>query len=489
VVRREVDFKHQWVGRKVTQYQYHFVVIGAGSGGLVVASGAAGLGARVALVEAEKMGGDCLNFGCVPSKSFLRAAHLADDIRRAESFGLSAGLGEVDLGRVMDRVRSVIAEIEPHDSRERFEGLGVEVFEGRAMLTGPHSVRVGDTTLTARNIVVATGSSPAVPPIPGLAETPYLTNRNVFDLRRLPEQLVVLGAGPIGLELGQGFAQLGSRVTLIDMAPSLFGRDDPEVAPLMERLFRNRGMDLQLGARIVSVAGREGEVSVTIERDGESRIIPGDRLLVALGRVPNSRGLGLEEAGVRTGSRGFIWVDSHMRTKVPSVWACGDVTGPYLFTHMAGYQAGLIVRNAIFPFPGTADHRAVPWTTYTKPEVAHVGLTEPAAREQGVLKDTVMVDLKNMDRARAEADREGFLKLVLGKKGRIVGVTLVGEKAGEMIPLGSLAIRKKLKPSAFMGMVFSYPTESEIFKFAGLEYAKRGFKDWMQGAVRRLFLR
>ncbi|HHQ48312.1 MAG TPA: hypothetical protein ENK19_05450, partial [Acidobacteria bacterium] len=397
----------------MTDSQYHFVVIGAGSGGLVVASGAAGLGARVALVEAEKMGGDCLNFGCVPSKSLLRAAHLAADIRRAESVGLSASLDEVDLGRVMDRVRSVVAEIEPHDSRERFEGLGVDVFEGRAVVAGPHSVRVGDTILRTRNIVVATGSSPAVPPIPGLAETPHLTNRTVFDLRSLPEHLVVLGAGPIGLELGQGFAQLGSRVTLVDMAPALFGRDDPEVGPLMEEVLRRDGLDLELGAKIVSVAGNEREISVTVERDGPRRTISGDRLLVALGRVPNTRGLGLEEAGVRIDGRGFIEVDGHMRTSVPSIWACGDVTGPYLFTHTAGYQAALIVRNAIFPFRARADDSAVPWTTYTKPEVAHVGLTEPVARERGVLTDTVSVDLERLDRARTEGDRAGFLKLVL----------------------------------------------------------------------------
>jgi len=473
----------------MAEYQYHFIVIGAGSGGLVVASGAAGLGARVALVEAEKMGGDCLNFGCVPSKSFLRSAHLARDIRRADDFGLSASLHEVDASRVMDRVRSIIAEIEPHDSRERFESLGVEVVEGRGVLTSPHTVQVGGRTLSARHIVVATGSSPAVPPIPGLAGTPFVTNRDVFDLRSLPEHLVVLGAGPIGLELGQGFAHLGSRVTLIDQAPSLFGRDDPEVGLMMEKVFRADGIDLQLSARIVSVAGSEGEISVTIEGGGETREISGDRLLVALGRVPNTRGLGLETVGVRMGKRGFIEIDPYLRTSVPGIWACGDVAGPYLFTHMAGYQAGLILRNAIFPFRSKVDYRAVPWTTYTKPEVAHAGLTEAAARKRGLFKDTVMVDLGRMDRALAEEDRVGFLKLVLGRSNRIVGVTLVGDKAGEMIPLGSLAIRQGLKPSAFMGMVFSYPTESEIFKFAGLDFAKRGFKDWMKTLVEKLFLR
>jgi pyruvate/2-oxoglutarate dehydrogenase complex dihydrolipoamide dehydrogenase (E3) component len=471
------------------KYDYHLIVIGAGSGGLVAASGTAAFGAKVALIEEDKMGGDCLNAGCVPSKSFLKSAHLAADITGSEELGLSAELKEVDLAKVMGRVSSVIDAIAPHDSVERYEGLGVKVIKGRGELIDTHSVKAGEQTITGKHIVIATGSEPVVPPIKGLNEVPYLTNKNIFQLETLPKHLIVLGAGPIGLELGQGFRHLGSKVTVIDMLPSLFGKDDPEVGPIMEKRLKDDGIELLLSAKIMEVKKGDGSVSVVIERDGQLKEVSGDQVLVSLGRKPVSKGLGLENAGVKVNERGHIIANPKLQTTAKNIYACGDVVGPYQFTHMAGYQAGIIVRNIIFPFSAKVDYSCVPWTTYTKPEVAHVGYTQPWAKAEGLFVDSLLIDLAEMDRAKTENDMAGFLKLILGKKGRIIGATIVGEKGGEMIPLATLAIKQKLKSTAFLGLIFSYPTEAEIFKFASLAAIKKSFKPWMKNLVKKLFVR
>lgn len=471
------------------KFEYHIIVIGAGSGGLVVAAGAAGLGAKVALVEAEKMGGDCLNYGCVPSKTFLRSAHLAADIRKAGVYALEAELRPVDLGKVMGRVRSIIGEIEPHDSVERFEGLGVKVFKGKGVLVDRHTVRAGGIVLTARYIVLATGSDAYIPPISGLDGVPFITNRTVFRLEALPRHLIVLGGGPIGCELGQGFRQLGSQVSLVDKSDRLFTKDDPEVGPLMCKRFEDEGMNLHLGASIVSVRQEEQEIIVTFEKNGAKEEIRGDLLLVALGRKPVTEGLGLENCGVETDGRGYIRTNRKLQTNIPNIYACGDVAGPYQFTHMAGYQAGVVLRNTIFRLGAKTDYSAVPWTTYTRPEVAHVGYTEPWAQSLGLFQKKITVPLADLDRAKAENDREGFLKLILGKKNRIIGATLVGDKAGEMIPLAALALKQKLSAGAFMNLVFSYPTEAEIFSFAGRSLVKESFTAGKQKLVKFLFLR
>jgi len=470
-------------------YDYHLIVLGAGSGGLVVASGCAALGARVALIEEDKMGGDCLNTGCVPSKAFLKCAHLAHDITHAPLFGLEGTLGPVDLGNVMDRVQSIIRAVAPKDSQERYEGLGVKVFREKGVLLDTHRVQVGETTLTGRHIVIATGSGPAVPPIPGLREATYQTNETIFNLRTLPKHLVILGAGPIGLELGQGFRHLGSEVSMVDMLPSIFNKDDPEVGPVMEKKFSEDGIRFYLSSKIVGVEQAGDTVSVKIEKDGEEKTLSGDCLLVALGRVPKSRGFGLEDVGVETDKRGYIVTSPTLQTSVKNIYACGDVTGPYQFTHMADYQAGIAIRNAIFKMGRKVDYSGVAWTTYTRPEVAHVGYTEPWARSLGLFGDILKVDLNEIDRAKAENDEAGFLKLILNKKNRIIGVTLVGEKAGEMIPVATLAIKKKLKANAFMSLIFSYPTEAEVFRAASLAFTKNTFKGWKVAAVKRLFLR
>lgn len=470
------------------KFDYHVIVIGAGSGGLVVASGAAQLGAKVVLIESDKMGGECLNTGCVPSKTFLKSAHVADDIRNSNYFGLRASLGNVNLSEVGKRVKSVIKAIEPHDSKERFESLGVDVFLQKGTLIDKHTVRVGERNITGKNIIIATGSKPLVPPIPGLKDVAYLTNENVFDLTTLPKNLIVLGGGPVGLEFGQGFRYLGSEVSIVDMLPHIFVKDDPEVAPIMEKKLESEGINLFLSSKIIEVKKERKDIIVITERNGQKKEVAGDYILVALGRVPNTKDLGLENAGIKTDKKGYVVTNERLQTNVRNIYACGDVTGPYLFTHMASYQAGIIVRNIIFRLPSKVDYSGVTWTTYTKPEVAHVGYTEPWAKSLGLYKDSTVVNLEEVDRAKAEKDEIGFLKLITGKRNKLIGATVVGEKAGEMIHLATLAIKRKLKATAFINLIFSYPTEAEIFKFASSELYKRAFKGWMKKLIKALFL-
>ena len=471
------------------KYDYHAIVIGAGSGGLVAAAGCANFGARVALVEGHKMGGDCLNAGCVPSKAFLKAAHAAAAARGLARFGVNAGVEGVDLEKTMARVAAVIGEVAPRDSEERFRGLGVAVFRAAGSLVDAHTVKAGEKALTAKYIVLATGSEPLVPPLPGLAGVKYYTNRDIFTLKTLPKRLLVLGAGPIGLELGQAFRHLGSEVEIIDQLPAIFSKDDPEVGPLMLEALTGEGVVFRLGARILGVERAGAGVSVKLEREGKALETTGDALLVALGRKPVTAGLGLEAAGVAVDGRGYIKTDARLRTSIPNIYACGDCTGPYLFTHTAGYQAGVVIRNIVLGLPARADYSNLAWTTYTRPEVAHVGLTEQEASNAGLLRDTVLVPIGENDRAMAEEDRKGFLKLVVGPGGRLLGATLVGEKAGELIGAASLAVTNKLKATAFAPVIFSYPTEAEIFKTASYEYMKRGFKPWMKNIVKSLLLR
>ncbi|MBM7614706.1 dihydrolipoyl dehydrogenase family protein [Alkaliphilus hydrothermalis] len=470
------------------KYDYDIIVIGAGSAGLVIAAGGASLGAKVALVEESKMGGDCLNTGCVPSKTFLKSAHLAKDIQLSHKFGINASLNNVNLENVMNRVKSVIKSIEPHDSKERFEGLGVDVFLKKGKLMDNHRVSIGEQFITGKYIVIATGAKPSIPNIKGLDEVFYLTNENVFGLKKLPTHLIVLGGGPIGLELGQGFRHLGSKVTIIDKHSDIFHKDDPEVGPWMKEKFLRDGMDLQLGASILQVKQDGDDVVVVIEADGQSKEIRGDQLLVALGRRPSSQNLGLEEIGVEMDEKGYIKANAKLQTNIKNIYACGDVTGPYQFTHMAGYQASIVLKNIVFKLNAKVDYSAVPWTTYTKPEVSHVGYTEQQAKSLGMFKDYLIVDLADNDRAKSEND-EGFIKLILGRNKRIIGATVISDKAGEMIPVVTLAIKKKLSSSIFLNMIFAYPTESEIYKIAALKKAKESFKDWHKKIIKFIFLR
>jgi pyruvate/2-oxoglutarate dehydrogenase complex dihydrolipoamide dehydrogenase (E3) component len=460
-------------------------VIGAGSGGLSVAAGAVQMGARVVLIEAHKMGGDCLNTGCVPSKSILASAHLAHAMRNAERFGIARAEPLVRFDAVNDHVKGVIAAIEPHDSVERFTKLGVRVILARARFTDPDTVEAGDARIRAKRFVIATGSRASVPPIPGLASVPHFTNETVFDNRIRPEHLVVIGAGPIGCEMAQAHRRLGARVTMLDKAVVL-PKDDPELVAVVQKQLEAEGVRILTGVNIPTVAQTAGGVAVTIEHGGTSETIAGSHLLVAAGRKANVEDLGLELAGVRTSKTG-IEVDARLRTSNRRVFAIGDVSGGYQFTHLANYHAGIVIRNALFRLPAKVSYRALPWTTFTDPELAQVGLTEAQARAEGRNVQVARFAFRDIDRARAEHDEEGFAKVITDRRGRILGASIVGPRAGELIHTWVLAISSGLKIGAVATMVAPYPTLGEINKrAAGAWFAPKLFSDRTRRLVRLL---
>lgn len=436
------------------------VIIGGGAGGLVVASVAAQLGLAVTLIEKErKLGGDCLHFGCVPSKTLIHAAKVASLMRRGADFGLPVLAPEVDLGSVNNHVQAVIDQIQKHDDPERFRGYGCEVLFGRAEFLGPHKVRVNDRMVRGRRFVIATGSHPFVPPIKGLEEAGYLTNLSVFSLRALPRRLIVLGAGPIGIEMAQAFARLGSRVTVVEQLPHILPQEDPEIADSLRDILVAEGID------IFTSTGAE-----QVQRNGDTRIVAcsgdrrleADQVLVAVGRRPNVDGLGLEAASVRHSPRG-IEVDRRMRTSQRHIYACGDVCGPYPFTHMAEYQAGIVISNAVFRFPKKTDYRVVPWVTYTDPELGRVGLTEQQARERGIAPTVLRFEFKNVDRALAEVETGGLVKLVT-YKGKILGASILGPHAGELVHEIVLAMKTGAKIGDISATIHAYPTLAQVHR-------------------------
>ena len=464
-------------------------VIGAGSGGLSVAAAAAAFGVPVVLIEKGKMGGDCLNYGCVPSKALLAAARHAAQSKRATPFGLTAPRPEVDFAKVHAHIHSVIAAIAPNDSRERFSGLGVHVIAGAARFKDAASVTVGDFEVRARRFVIATGSTAAVPPIPGLAETPYLTNETIFELKRRPEHLVIIGAGPIGLELAQAHHRLGARVTVLEAATPL-AKDDPECAAVVLGELEREGIAIRSGVKVLRVARVDGEgggIRAVIEgREGEETI-EGSDLLIATGRQANVEGLGLDAAGVTCGPRGIV-VGKGLKTSNRRVYAVGDVAGGLQFTHAANYHAGIVIRNALFRLPARLDDTAVPWVTFTDPELAHVGLTEAQARERHKTIRVLRWPYHENDRAQTERETHGHIKVVTAKNGRILGATIVGAQAGELITTWTLALSRGLNIRAMTGIVVPYPTLSEIGKRAAITYFSPGTNN---PRVRRLigFLR
>jgi pyruvate/2-oxoglutarate dehydrogenase complex dihydrolipoamide dehydrogenase (E3) component len=449
---------------------YNVVVIGAGTAGLVTAAGTAGLGGRVALVERNRMGGDCLNFGCVPSKALIRSSRVAALMRRADLYALDPVKPAVDYTRVVRRVKALRARLEPHDSAERFESLGVDVFPGEAALESPHDVRVGGTLLRARNIVLATGGRAAVPDIPGLREAGYETNETIFERESAPGRLLVMGGGPIGCELAQAMARLGATTTLVDRGPRVLHREDPEAAALVQARMEEDGVRLLLRARVESIApGRGAPHRVTVRREGgpdDLQEIEADTILVAAGRTPNLERLGLERAGVAWTGRG-VTVDAHLRTSRPNIYAAGDICGPYQFTHFAEYQARVVVRNILLPsFLGLlrarADYRVVPWTTFTEPEVARVGLNETEAARTGVRFDVHRFPYSDLDRAILENEDEGFVKVIAGRgRGTILGATIVGAGAGELIHELALAMKRRIGLPALSSTIHVYPTLSQ----------------------------
>jgi pyruvate/2-oxoglutarate dehydrogenase complex dihydrolipoamide dehydrogenase (E3) component/uncharacterized membrane protein YdjX (TVP38/TMEM64 family) len=480
---------------KPKSFDRNIVVIGAGSGGLVTSYIAAVVKARVTLVEGHKMGGDCLNFGCVPSKALIRSAKLAHQIRKAGALGVRDAHGTVDFAAVMSRVQRVVADIEPHDSVERYTGLGVEVLQGHARITSPWSVEIttptGTQTLTTRSIVIAAGAQPFVPPIPGLAEVGCVTSDTVWGLTELPKRLVVLGGGPIGCELAQSFARLGSQVTQVEMAPRVMLREDDDAAALVTAALQADGVRLLTGHQAVRCE-RVGDVKRLIVKHGqigiESEIaIEFDQLLCAVGRSPRVTGYGVEELGIELSPRKTIATDAYLRTNYPNIYAVGDVAGPYQLTHVAAHQAWYAAVNALFGRfkKFKADYSVIPWATFTDPEVARVGLSEAEAKEQGVAYELARFELKELDRAIADGATHGFIKvLTVPGKDKILGVTIVGEHAGDLLAEYVLAMKHGLGLNKILGTIHTYPTLAEANKYVAGEWkrghAPQGLLAWVE---------
>lgn len=443
-------------------------IIGGGSAGLSTAAAAAQLGAKTVLVEHGNMGGDCLNTGCVPSKSLIAAAHHAHAMRSGTAFGVNSPDPAIDFRLVHAHIRGVIAAIAPHDSVERFEALGVQVLRETAKFEGPDMVAAGEFRIRARRFVIATGSRAGIPLIKGLSEVSPLTNETIFDLEVRPEHLLVIGGGPIGLELAQAFRRLGARVTIVERT-AILPRDEPEAASTARATLLADGVVLHEGAEISQVRQREGFVELDCIAGGTAQTIKCSHILVAAGRVPNVEGLDLDKAGIKYGPHG-IDVDARLMTSNKRIFAAGDVAAGPQFTHIAAYHASIVVRNALFGLPSKANYRALPWVTYLDPEIAHVGLTERAARKEAQSIETLHVPYKENDRAQTERRTEGFIKLVLGRGGKILGVTIVGPNAGESIGIWCLTISRGLSLSAVAQTILPYPTLSEISKRAASSY-------------------
>ncbi len=482
------------------KFDRNLVVIGAGAGGLVTAYIAAVVKAKVTLVEGHKMGGDCLNYGCVPSKALIRSARQAHQQRQAARLGIVASAPEIDFPRVMARIHEVIARIEPHDSVERYTGLGVEVLTGHARIVSPWEVEValadgGTQRLSTRHIVVATGAQPLVPPIPGLKDIGCLTSDTVWGLTTLPRRLLVLGGGPIGCELSQAFARLGSQVTQVEMMPRLMGREDAEVAALVQTALQRDGVAVRVNHKALRVE-KEGDTKRLIaEHDGQEVAFEFDELLCAVGRSARVAGFGLEELGVVLTERKTIAVDEYLRTNYPNILAVGDVAGPYQFTHFAAHQAWYAAVNALFgQFKKfKADYSVIPWATFTDPEVARVGLSEADAKEKGIAVEVTRYGLDDLDRAIADGSDHGFVKVLTPPgKDKILGVTIVGEHSAELLAEFVLAMRHGLGLNKILGTIHAYPTMVEANKYAAGEWKKahtphkllawvKRFHDWQRG--------
>ncbi|MBF8222489.1 FAD-dependent oxidoreductase [Halomonas sp. 328] len=479
-------------------FDYDVVVIGAGSAGLVASYIAAAVKARVALVERDRMGGDCLNTGCVPSKALIRAARLAQEVRQAPRFGIEAGEPRVDFKAVMAHVQGAIRQVAPHDSPERYRGLGVEVIQGEARLTSPWEVAVGQRTLTTRHVIIASGARPRLPALPGLETIEPLTSDTLWQLDSLPERLVVLGGGPIGCELGQSFARLGSRVSLVQRQPQLLPREDADVAAVLAEQLGEEGVSLHLGWRAVAIeAGpSHGEVAkvLVIERDGdqgmERQRLVFDRLLVAVGREARVDGLGLEALGIETRADGTLAVDETLRSLLPNVWACGDVAGPYQLTHASAHQAWHAAVNALFGEVKRfrVNYRNLPAVTFCDPEVARVGLNERQARRDGIDYEVTRYDFSELDRAIADGQTRGFVKvLTVPGKDRILGASIVGHGAGELLGEFTLAMTQGIGLNKLLGTIHPYPTFSEAAKASAGVWKNAHKPERLLGWLRRYF--
>lgn len=459
--RRQVYAKF----KRPKQYQYNMVVIGAGSAGLVTAYICAAVKAKVALIEKHKMGGDCLNTGCVPSKAIIRSAKLAHQMREANRYGLEPHQPKIDFQQVMGRVQRVITEIEPHDSIERYTQLGVECYQGAAKILSPWEVEVNGEVLSTKNITIATGASPWIPPIPGLEEITPLTSENLWSLTKLPSRLVVLGGGPIGCEMAQSFQRLGSQVTLVEMSERLMTMEDPEVGAFIAEEFRREGVEVLTSHKAIKVMPEKS--LVVLGPDGE-RELPFDEVLVAVGRKANTGGFGAEELGIKLRANQTFEANAFLQTNYPNIYVCGDVTGPYQLTHTASHQAWFCSVNALFGHfkKFKVDYRVIPWATYTDPEVASVGLNEQRAREQGIPYDLTTYGLDDLDRAIADSDNKGFVR-VLTRPGsdKILGATIVGAHAADVLVEFIAAMKHGFGLNKILGTIHIYPTMGEASKF------------------------
>lgn len=466
--------------RKPDRFDYNMVVIGGGSAGLVSAYIAAAVKAKVALVEKDRMGGDCLNTGCVPSKALIRSARAADTFRHGDRYGLESVPVKGSFRKIMERVQSVIAKVEPHDSPERYQQLGVDCIQGEASFVSPWEVEIkhGDgrvERLTARSVVIATGGKPALPPIPGLADMNPLTSENLWSLRDQPQRLLVLGGGPIGSELAHAFARLGSTVTQVERTERILGREDDDVSAQVMKQFEADGIDLRLEHAATEFRLEDGEKVAYCEHKGEQVRIPFDEVLVAVGRAANTSGLGLEKVNIETLPNGTVPVEEDMSVRYPNVFACGDVAGPYQFTHAAAHQAWYAAVNGLFgQFKRfRVDYRVMPWVTFTSPEVARVGLSEAEAREQGVAYEVTRYGLDDLDRAIAESEDYGFIKVLTPPgKDRILGAVVVGNHAGEILAEFTLAMKHGLGLNKILGTIHPYPTWNESAKYAAGEWKR-----------------
>ena len=471
-----------------TSFEYDLIAIGAGSAGLVSSYLGAVLGAKVALVEAGRMGGDCLNTGCVPSKSLIKTASLVALARKTAPLGLAPAPLAVDFRVVMAAVKEKIAAVAPHDSVDRYQKLGVEVFHGRGQLLDPFRVKVGERVLTGRNLILATGARPKLPDLPGLEQVPYLTSETLWDLEKLPPRLLVIGGGPIGCEMAQAFARFGSKVTLLQRGRRLLPKEDPEVSALLAQRLEEEGVDLKMAYLPQGFEVQEGEFQLVAQGPQEKVRIGFDQVLFAVGRVPNTEGLGLEALGIELGPEGQIQTDRQLRTKFPNILCAGDVQGRFQFTHTASLQAGFATLNGLFwPLKSfTPDYRVIPWATFTDPEVARVGINETLARELGLEFEVTSFDLKELDRAITEGENLGFVKLLTAKgKDQILGVTAVGPHAGEWIGEWVLAMKHHLGVKGIFDCPHIYPTLAEANKAV----AGRWRQDHTPAWAMRLFSR
>ncbi len=453
---------------KPKKFDTNMVVIGGGSAGLVTSYIAAAVKAKVTLIERHKMGGDCLNTGCVPSKAILRSGKMLSYMKRAKEFGFKSASADFEFRDVMERVQKIVQTIEPHDSIERYSSLGVDCVTGDAKVTSPYTVEVNGQTITTPNIIIATGARPFVPPIEGIDKINYLTSDNVWDIRELPKRLIVLGGGPIGCELAQAFARHGSNVTQIEMMSRIMIREDEEVSEIVTQKFTNEGINVLTDHRAIRVEINDGDKQlICIHNDAEINV-PFDEILIAVGRAANTKGFGLEEIGVNITPRGTIEVDEYLRSNVPTIYACGDVAGPYQFTHTAAHQAWYAAVNALFgKFKKfKVDYSVIPWATFTDPEVARVGLNETDAKEQGIEVEVTRYDIDDLDRAIADQEAHGFIKvLTVPGKDKILGVTIVGHHAGDLIAEYIMAMKHNIGLNKILGTIHIYPTLAESNKY------------------------